>query len=797
MGRKSSEISSQDVFPRHSNRTSLNFADDTPVCNEWTISLLESRDVTHQVGLAAINNNTGRITLTQIADSVTFLKTLHHVSLYTPSTILVCSTSVGKNQVEQSSKSLLVSRLLEYHKPANVKSIQRKHFNDIKGLDNIDNFILKDVTKDAKMMVLRSKYYAVAAASALFSYLDSVQTTVFEPNSLSISYQEHKGTMFIESQTAQDLELTTSAVGNAHGMSLLSLLDSCLSQMGRRLLRSSILQPLSDAKIIENRLDAIQELLLNGDILNAIRSSFKSLKGIDLDKLLMAISKDENKSTAQDHEVEKRISQLFTIRSAIHAISNIYYALDGAKSSLLTTLRNDLHDDAFNCIISAIDENIEQDVTLGKSGSLAARNAKIYAIKSKQCELLDVAREAYRENVDDLFALSTKYTETYDLPIICTYINNAFHLTLKISDLGNSDLPKEFINVTKYGSKGKNKNNSENMAGRYRFTTIDLLKRNSRINDALAEVYLLSKRCVLDIRIVVIGCLSPIYRASDAIAMLDLIVSLTNAALIHDYSTDTLALKSARHPLLENLNSETIVSNDVFMSDFAHFQIIEGPNMSDEIGRGTTPSEGFGLAYAISEELIRRRPFVIFATHFRQLSTYLQFKPGVVTLHMATTVGSSDELYFQYKVAEGNSVEQHYGLQMAKSAGLPGEVLDEAHVIVRELSSENEHGYDSVINQARKMATRRQAVLSVTSKLRQICKNCTLNYQDLMVYLARLQSELVLSLEGTGMGDPEVASNVNEKVSMESNKRSSVSPTSSPMFISEDEAEQYQSDLSL
>ncbi|TIC02512.1 hypothetical protein E3Q10_01606 [Wallemia mellicola] len=75
----------------------------------------------------------------------------------TPSTILVCSTSVGKNQVEQSSKSLLVSRLLEYHKPANVKSIQRKHFNDIKGLDNIDNFILKDVTKDAKMMVLRSK----------------------------------------------------------------------------------------------------------------------------------------------------------------------------------------------------------------------------------------------------------------------------------------------------------------------------------------------------------------------------------------------------------------------------------------------------------------------------------------------------------------------------------------------------------------------------------------------------------------------------------------------------------------
>lgn len=36
------------------------------ISNEWSIALLESRDVTHQVGLAAINNHTGRITLTQV-----------------------------------------------------------------------------------------------------------------------------------------------------------------------------------------------------------------------------------------------------------------------------------------------------------------------------------------------------------------------------------------------------------------------------------------------------------------------------------------------------------------------------------------------------------------------------------------------------------------------------------------------------------------------------------------------------------------------------------------------------------
>lgn len=76
MGRKSTEISSQ-VLPSQSNRAtsvkknthSLAVDDDDSICgisNEWTIALLESRDVTHQVGLAAVNNHTGRIALTQV-----------------------------------------------------------------------------------------------------------------------------------------------------------------------------------------------------------------------------------------------------------------------------------------------------------------------------------------------------------------------------------------------------------------------------------------------------------------------------------------------------------------------------------------------------------------------------------------------------------------------------------------------------------------------------------------------------------------------------------------------------------
>ena len=158
--------------------------------------------------------------------------------------------------------------------------------------------------------------------------------------------------------------------------------------------------------------------------------------------------------------------------------------------------------------------------------------------------MLDVAREAYRENVSDLFELTSSYAgnyikwnqisiltfiEKYDLPITCTFVNNAFNMMLKFSDIGGNELPKEFINVIKVNVNSRS--NSENISGRYRFTTLELLKRNSRISDALSEVYLLSCQCVMELRDCVIRYIPQLYQVSDAISLLDVIFSLANAAI--------------------------------------------------------------------------------------------------------------------------------------------------------------------------------------------------------------------------------------------------------------------------
>ena len=102
-------------------------------------------------------------------------------------------------------------------------------------------------------------------------------------------------------------------------------------------------------------------------------------------------------------------------------------------------------------------------------------------------------------------------------------------MMLKFSDIGGNELPKEFINVIKVNVNSRS--NSENISGRYRFTTLELLKRNSRISDALSEVYLLSCQCVMELRDCVIRYIPQLYQVSDAISLLDVIFSLANAAI--------------------------------------------------------------------------------------------------------------------------------------------------------------------------------------------------------------------------------------------------------------------------
>ncbi len=109
----------------------------------------------------------------------------------------------------------------------------------------------------------------------------------------------------------------------------------------------------------------------------------------------------------------------------------------------------------------------------------------------------------------------------------------------------------------------------------------------------------------------------------------------------------------------------------------------------DEIGRGTATFDGLSIAWAVAEHLAssrRTRPKTLFATHYHELTDLADALPGVVNAHVAAREWR-DDIVFLRKVIPGRS-DRSYGIQVARLAGLPPEVISRARSILGALEDD-------------------------------------------------------------------------------------------------------------
>ncbi len=109
--------------------------------------------------------------------------------------------------------------------------------------------------------------------------------------------------------------------------------------------------------------------------------------------------------------------------------------------------------------------------------------------------------------------------------------------------------------------------------------------------------------------------------------------------------------------------------------------------LMDEIGRGTSTFDGLSLAWACASHLACvNRPFTLFATHYFELTALADEQATVLNVHL-DAIEHKEKIIFLHKVKEG-AANKSYGIQVARLAGIPGEVVARAQQKLELLESQ-------------------------------------------------------------------------------------------------------------
>ena len=174
--------------------------------------------------------------------------------VFNPTNILIVATAANPksklfNILEESIEDL----------KSNITLLDRRYWAEITGIEYIQQLPFAEDVEMIKTAV-SGNYYAVCCFAAVLKYIELAMGKTFPLRSLRVKYEPSEGSMMIDLGTIQSLELVQNLYNPRSRHCLFGLLNETLTKMGARLLRSNILQPLTESSVLNTRYDALEEL---------------------------------------------------------------------------------------------------------------------------------------------------------------------------------------------------------------------------------------------------------------------------------------------------------------------------------------------------------------------------------------------------------------------------------------------------------------------------------------------------------------------------------------------------------
>lgn len=143
----------------------------------------------------------------------------------------------------------------------------------------------------------------------------------------------------------------------------------------------------------------------------------------------------------------------------------------------------------------------------------------------------------------------------------------------------------------------------------------------------------------------------------------------------------------------------------------------------DEVGRGTSTYDGLSIAWSVIEYITKNKDLrckTLFATHYHELVKLEGILPGVKNYSVAVKK-LKDSVVFLRKIVEGGA-DESYGIEVAKLAGLPENVINRAREILEDLEGKNTFDINKV-----------SSCSMVSNNIKEIAVDSTKNSEDKVI----------------------------------------------------------------